>query len=698
MKRYYIGFLFLLTLVSVRSLAQYDCSRTPSINAIGSGCGSVSGLASYYGIYDSETNVTHPGPFYFEWFKQSGSGFISIYAEYGTEDGEGGVGSYFTGVVDNNDVFYVRVSDPACGWQQSQQLTVHSGGLGIGGVATSCSPGVATVKLSGGPSGTNYTLYKNGVSQESNSTGSFSITYTESDVFEGRAFYNGCSATTQVAIVNEELSAVQITGNILCAPGAFTLTAQNYQAGYFTWYANGNIIPNQHSYRLTGTAVAGVNYSCSVRITETGTCTSPISSVTIVIESLPTVDAGSDQSVCLQAGQFELTGGTPANAVWSGTGVSGTRFNTAVSGVGTFPLTYTYTSARGCTRSDTRVITVKPHPPATISRGVTGFDGSALLTANAGTNYSYSWKRNGVGIPGVSGRTYLPSQSGQYIVVVSAQGCSTNSASTSVLVNDENYIVTNTLQVPGFTSFGQVNDLAAEDYTLQQSITYFDGVGRTKQVVSRKRSPESQDIVLPKVYDDFNREETRYLPYTSTETDGWIKEDALDDGGGYPTSPQADFYNQTGSTIAVSSQPYATHIYEPSPLNRVTRQGAPGEAWQPNANGGADHTVHTSYHTNAASEIMRFGYDAVSAQLTYVPGAYYGAGMLSAKQTTDEHGNTSWVYEDGFGKTIVRRVEYKKENGAPRYADTYYVYDTADNLAIVLPPEAVESIKTSMGQ
>ena len=83
--------------------------------------------------------------------------------------------------------------------------------------------------------------------------------------------------------------------------------------------------------------------------------------LTITVKAIPTVDAGPDQSVCLNLPEFALTG-TPAGGIWSGDGVTAGKFNPATAGVGDHVLTYTVTGENGCTNSDTMTITVKAIP------------------------------------------------------------------------------------------------------------------------------------------------------------------------------------------------------------------------------------------------------------------------------------------------------------------------------------------------
>ena len=63
---------------------------------------------------------------------------------------------------------------------------------------------------------------------------------------------------------------------------------------------------------------------------------------------------------------FILNQGLPAGGVYSGTGVSGTNFNASLAGVGSHPVTYTYTDVNGCSNSAVKniVVTAVPAAPA----------------------------------------------------------------------------------------------------------------------------------------------------------------------------------------------------------------------------------------------------------------------------------------------------------------------------------------------
>ncbi|MBX2971943.1 MAG: hypothetical protein KF797_02470 [Flavobacteriales bacterium] len=76
-------------------------------------------------------------------------------------------------------------------------------------------------------------------------------------------------------------------------------------------------------------------------------------------------------------------------------------------------------------------------PAATISAsGPTTFctGGNVVLSANTGSGYTYSWRRNSAVISGATGSSYTATEAGTYMVTVTYSGCSASSASTTVTV------------------------------------------------------------------------------------------------------------------------------------------------------------------------------------------------------------------------------------------------------------------------
>ncbi|MBL7743423.1 MAG: choice-of-anchor J domain-containing protein [Chitinophagaceae bacterium] len=101
------------------------------------------------------------------------------------------------------------------------------------------------------------------------------------------------------------------------------------------------------TYTVTATSSAGCVATANVTVTVNPT---PV----ITIGSIPDTVCISDQVIPLIA--------SPAGGSWSGIGVSGTNFIPPATAVGTYTLTYNYTSSAGCPASNTKKIVVKDCP------------------------------------------------------------------------------------------------------------------------------------------------------------------------------------------------------------------------------------------------------------------------------------------------------------------------------------------------
>ncbi len=89
----------------------------------------------------------------------------------------------------------------------------------------------------------------------------------------------------------------------------------------------------------------------------------PIMTKAVTVTPTPNVTLAPFANICTND-TLLLTGGLPAGGTYSGTGVVDSLFIPAVSGVGTFTITYTF-SASGCTASASQPITVNQSPNVT---------------------------------------------------------------------------------------------------------------------------------------------------------------------------------------------------------------------------------------------------------------------------------------------------------------------------------------------
>ena len=139
-----------------------------------------------------------------------------------------------------------------------------------------------------------------------------------------------------------------------------------------------------------------------------------ISTVTLVVNPLPTVNAGIDQTVC--TGTLTTLNATGASTYsWVPAATNGVPFTQAI---GTITYTATGTSAAGCVNTDQVVVTVNPLPTVNAGLDQTICIGQTVTLAGAGAN-TYSWTA-----PVQNNVAFSPSATTTYTVTgTSLAGC-----------------------------------------------------------------------------------------------------------------------------------------------------------------------------------------------------------------------------------------------------------------------------------
>jgi hypothetical protein len=118
-------------------------------------------------------------------------------------------------------------------------------------------------------------------------------------------------------------------------------------------------LPSTSNNGYTGTWSPQVNNTSTTTYTFTpsaGQCANT-QSMSVTVNALPQVSLAQFNDVCDTAGLVILSGGSPNGGVYSGTSISSNTFNTSI-GLGTYPVTYTFTNNNGCTNEATQDLTV----------------------------------------------------------------------------------------------------------------------------------------------------------------------------------------------------------------------------------------------------------------------------------------------------------------------------------------------------
>lgn len=233
---------------------------------------------------------------------------------------------------------------------------------------------------------------------------------------------NGCSGSDQVTVTVNPLPTATISGGgTICINGApapvITFTGANGTAPYtFTYNINNGTSQTIVSTGNTATITAPVgtagtfNYNLqSVSDASATVCDQlQTGTATVIVNPLPSVNAGADQTVC-QGTQVTLAGSGAQTYAWNNGVSDNVAFTPAV---GTITYTVTGTDANGCQNTDQVQVTVNPNPVINAGADQTVCDGDqvTLSGSGAGAGGSYTWNNgvtNGVAFtPAVGSLTY----------------------------------------------------------------------------------------------------------------------------------------------------------------------------------------------------------------------------------------------------------------------------------------------------
>lgn len=221
--------------------------------------------------------------------------------------------------------------------------------------------------------------------------------------------------------------------------------------------------------------------------------------------------------------------------------------------------------------------------------------------------------------------------------------------------NTENYIYSKTY----------LSDPALLNPKSVETIQYFDGLGRLKQIVNVKASPMGKDVVSHIEYDNFGRQTKDFLP---------VPQQTTQNGAIFPT-PLSNV-----ASIYGTEKIYAERILESSPLNRTQEKIQVGNDW-------STKPVKYNYDVNINGEVKKYiaatlWNNDITVSSISISGTY-GNAQLYKNRVKDEDGNETIVFKNLLGQIILIR----KNNGAQNI-DTYYVYNEYDHLTYVIPPLA----------
>lgn len=306
------------------------------------------------------------------------------------------------------------------------------------GSTSFCSGGSVVLNANTG-SGLSYQWRRDGNSISGANSASY--TATQAGVYTVRVNNGSCESTSSgvtITITSGPSASVTAVGSTnFCSGGSVQLNA-NTGSGYsYQWRRNGTSISGANSSSYTATEAGDY----AIRITSGG-CETTSSTVNVTVNSVPTASITAEGSTSFCSGGsvvLNANSGSGLNYQWRRDGSSISGANSA-SYTATEAGVYTVrVSNGGCeTTSSGTTVSVGSGPSATITpAGPTSFcsGGSVLLQGNAGSGYSYQWRKDGSSISGANSVNYTAAEAGVYTLRVTNGGCQTTSSGVTVSIS-----------------------------------------------------------------------------------------------------------------------------------------------------------------------------------------------------------------------------------------------------------------------
>ncbi len=235
----------------------------------------------------------------------------------------------------------------------------------------------------------------------------------------------------------------------------------------------------------------------------------------------------------------------------------------------------------------------------------------------------------------------------------------------------ENYIYT-TVPHEAVQTISDLDLLPQSQKT--SSISYFDGLGRSKQEISQGLSPKGKDIVKPIVYDSNGNRLKDYLAFATNGSAGNLVSSVL--------GRQEVFYN-SAHRVSHTQYAFSEVKLDNSPIRRVVEKSSPGTQW--NINDG--HTANSNVVINTADEIIHWSIGSYG-QLVY--NGNYSANRLVGYEVIDENGTISQVFSIASGLEVLSRRKLENE-----WIETYSVYNAKGQLRFIIQPQGIEHFRNA---
>ncbi len=302
---------------------------------------------------------------------------------------------YPTGIQYNTPGDYIVsvTAENQCGsFTDTDTFTIQpNGSLVLGGDFTICAY-ANPVQLTASPSGGIWS--GNGV----NANGLFSPApqYIGQNVLVYAYQFGQCNMIDSIAVTVTPGPQVEAGPNLESCVNDLPFSIGDGSPAGGSWSVSSGGVLNGN---LFDPAASGIGtYTLTYDYTDSNGCSNS-DSKSILINGLPNVEAGPNQSICENPNDIQLSGFSPAGGTWSGNGVSPDGIFNAQNtpGPGSYLLTYTYIDPlNNCDNSDTIIITIVPNEQADAGPNLTVCVNDAAFELQDGSPAGGSWLGTGV--------------------------------------------------------------------------------------------------------------------------------------------------------------------------------------------------------------------------------------------------------------------------------------------------------------
>ncbi len=238
----------------------------------------------------------------------------------------------------------------------------------------------------------------------------------------------GCTNSLPVTVVVNPLPAVNAGNNqnVCLYATPFNMFGFNPVGGFWTGTGVTNGFQGTFDPAVSGVGQFMINYS----VTNLNGCTNDDSLLVTVIQPQTGI-VGPDDTTCVNAPPFNLTGFSPLGGTWSGQGITNPSlgtFNPTLATIGNHILVYSPAPSQ-CFYKDSLVMTVLPTPNLTLIAGSTSICQGQTTNIVASGGLTYTWSpATGLDVTTGSSVNASPTITTTYTVTtINLSGCAINS-------------------------------------------------------------------------------------------------------------------------------------------------------------------------------------------------------------------------------------------------------------------------------